>query len=149
MKKVVALLLTAIMMFAICSTAFAEESTGTVTYDANVTLYKDAACTSTSMGNKGIDNPALVTVDKDGNASILLYTHQFTYFGVKGALTAMTLDGNPGVEQGTGTYDYLVSGLSASQVAAGSVIAGTFTVEVLSTHSAKIGYLKINSLTAK
>ena len=58
-----------------------EGKTVAASYDANVTLYKDANCSSTSMGNKGIDNPAKVVVYTDGTADFTLYTHQFTYIG--------------------------------------------------------------------
>ena len=149
-KKLVATLLAATMLMAMGITAFAAENDSQTlaagTYTANVTLYKDANCSSTSMGNKGIDNPAKVVVYTDGTADFTLYTHQFTYIGIKGALSGVTLDGIDSTS--LGDYDYLVSGLDASKIAEGSVIKGTFTVSVLASHSAKTGYLKINSLTA-
>ena len=152
-KKLVAVLLAATMMLAMGVTAFAADGTSytktvSAKYEANVTLYKDAACSSTSMGNKGIDNPAKVVVYTDGTADLTLYTHQFTYIGIKGALTGMTLDGIAGKEVKEGSYDYIVSGLDASKISVGNAIEGTFTVSVLGSHSAKTGYLKINSLTA-
>lgn len=58
----------------------------------------------------------------------------------------VTLDGIESTP--LGDYDYKVPGLDASKIAEGSVIEGTFTVSVLASHSAKTGYLKINSLTA-
>ena len=149
-KKLVATLLAATMVMAMGITAFAAENDSQTlaagTYTANVTLYKNAACSSTSMGNKGIDNPAKVVVYTDGTADFTLYTHQFRYIGIKGALSGVTLDGIESTP--LGDYDYLVSGLDASKIAEGSVIEGTFTVSVLASHSAKTGYLKINSLTA-
>ena len=151
LKKIIATVLAATMMMAMGVTVFAADGTSegktvAASYDANVTLYKDANCSSTSMGNKGIDNPAKVVVYTDGTADFTLYTHQFTYIGIKGALSGVTLDG---IESAPlGDYDYLVSGLDASKIAEGSVIEGTFTVSVLASHSAKTGYLKINSLTA-
>ena len=151
-KKLVATLLAATMVMAMGIAAFAAENNSQTlaagTYTANVTLYKDAACSSTSMGNKGIDNPAKVVVHSDGTADLTLYTHQFTYIGIKGALTGMTLDGIAGKEVEKNSYDYVVSGLDASKISVGNAIEGTFTVSVLGSHSAKTGYLKINSLTA-
>lgn len=154
LKKIIATVLAATMMMAMGVTAFAADGTSegktiAATYEANVTLYKDANCSSTSMGNRGIDNPAKVVVYTDGTADFTLYTHQFTYIGIKGALSGVTLDGIEGKEVSAGSYDYLVSGLDASKITKGSVIEGTFTVSVLASHSAKTGYLKINSLTIK
>ena len=143
-KKLVATLLAATMVMAMGVTAFAADNTKTVAaeYEANVTLYKDANCSSTSMGNRGIDNPAEITVYTDGTADFVLRTHQFTYIGIKGALSGMSLDGIKATDLG----DYE---LDASKITEGNVIEGTFTVSVLSSHSEKTGYLKINSLTAK
>lgn len=148
-KKLVATLLAATMVMVMGVTAFAADNTKTVAaeYEANVTLYKDANCSSTSMGNRGIDNPAEITVYTDGTADFVLRTHQFTYIGIKGALSGMSLDGIKATD--LGDYDYQVSELDASKVTEGNVIEGTFTVSVLSSHSEKTGYLKINSLTAK
>jgi hypothetical protein len=148
-KKLVATLLAATMVMVMGVTAFAADNTKTVAaeYEANVTLYKDANCSSTSMGNRGIDNPAEITVYTDGTADFVLRTHQFTYIGIKGALSGMSLDGIKATD--LGDYDYQVSELDASKITEGNVIEGTFTVSVLSSHSEKTGYLKINSLTAK
>ena len=148
-KKLVATLLAATMVMVMGVTAFAADNTKTVAaeYEANVTLYKDANCSSTSMGNRGIDNPAEITVYTDGTADFVLRTHQFTYIGIKGALSGMSLDGIKATD--LGDYDYQVSELDASKITEGNVIEGTFTVTVLSSHSEKTGYLKINSLTAK
>lgn len=148
-KKLVATLLAATMVMAMGVTAFAADNTKTVAaeYEANVTLYKDANCSSTSMGNREIDNPAEITVYTDGTADFVLRTHQFTYIGIKGALSGMSLDGIKATD--LGDYDYQVSELDASKITEGNVIEGTFTVSVLSSHSEKTGYLKINSLTAK
>ena len=148
-KKLVATLLAATMVMVMGVTAFAADNTKTVAaeYEANVTLYKDANCSSTSMGNRGIDNPAEITVYTDGTADFVLRTHQFTYIGINGALSGMSLDGIKATD--LGDYDYQVSELDASKITEGNVIEGTFTVSVLSSHSEKTGYLKINSLTAK
>lgn len=148
-KKLVATLLAATMVMVMGVTAFAADNTKTVAaeYEANVTLYKDANCSSTSMGNRGIDNPAEITVYTDGTADFVLRTYQFTYIGIKGALSGMSLDGIKATD--LGDYDYQVSELDASKITEGNVIEGTFTVSVLSSHSEKTGYLKINSLTAK
>ena len=148
-KKLVATLLAATMVMVMGVTAFAADNTKTVAaeYEANVTLYKDANCSSTSMGKRGIDNPAEITVYTDGTADFVLRTHQFTYIGIKGALSGMSLDGIKATD--LGDYDYQVSELDASKITEGNVIEGTFTVSVLSSHSEKTGYLKINSLTAK
>ena len=148
-KKLVATLLAATMVMVMGVTAFAADNTKTVAaeYEANVTLYKDANCSSTSMGNRGIDNPAEITVYTDGTADFVLRTHQFTYIGIKGALSGMSLDGIKATD--LGDYDYQVSELDASKITEVNVIEGTFTVSVLSSHSEKTGYLKINSLTAK
>ena len=148
-KKLVATLLAATMVMVMGVTAFAADNTKTVAaeYEANVTLYKDANCSSTSKGNRGIDNPAEITVYTDGTADFVLRTHQFTYIGIKGALSGMSLDGIKATD--LGDYDYQVSELDASKITEGNVIEGTFTVSVLSSHSEKTGYLKINSLTAK
>ena len=73
-KKLVATLLAATMVMAMGVTAFAADNTKTVAaeYEANVTLYKDANCSSTSMGNRGIDNPAEITVYTDGTADFVV-----------------------------------------------------------------------------
>ena len=152
LKKIIATVLAATMMMAMGVTAFEADGTSkgktvAAEYEANVTLYKNANCSSTSMGNRGIDNPAEITVYTDGTANFVLRTHQFTYIGIKGALSGMSLDGIKATD--LGDYDYQVSELDASKITEGNVIEGTFTVSVLSSHSEKTGYLKINSLTAK
>lgn len=148
-KKLVAALLATSMVMAMGLTAFAAEGNADKPlpvgkYDAKVTLYKEPACTSPSMGNKGIVNPAEIVINADGTASFTLKTREFTYIGIRGALTGMTLEG-VGAHEYT-THNFTVENLPASKMKEGSVLKGTFSVKVLSFHSAKEGYLKIESL---
>lgn len=151
-KGLLVMLLSAVMVMTMNVAAFADgdndsEKTVTATYDADVTLYKDADCNETSMGNLGIDNPARIVVYSDGTADFTLKTHEFTYYGIKGHLDGVTLEGKEGKLIKNTEYNYLISGLPSSKITAGSVLTGTFTVKVVLGHE-HTGYLKINSLTA-
>lgn len=160
-KKFVALAIAATMVMGMAVTAFAEDEGSTTTladgtYTVSTTLYKDAACTSTSMGNKGMVDSTLVISDNGTKATFTFKTRKFTYLGMNGWLNTMALDGVSGVPNEKETIDgveyhnFVFSGtLPVSSFVEGNVFYGEFHMYIITELSGRdgTGYLKINSIT--
>lgn len=85
-KKLMALTLAVIMMFATCMTAFADDATGTYT----ATFYKDGSTTDTSMANKAVAGKATVT-ESDGAYTVTIPLKAVSYGLFQGYITKMTV----------------------------------------------------------
>lgn len=154
-RTIIAIIMALVMIPGISSTAFAAESTlQEGTYNVNVTLYKENK-TDESMGNRGITNPCKLTVYNNGTCDFEFYTHKFTYLFIPGYLKEMTLDGKKGVAFGNDpeyNFKFTVSddnNLPLSDFKEGNYIEGKYTANAGAfDHKDKVGYLKINSITA-
>lgn len=155
-KKVIALLLTAIMVFAMSSTAFADDSStlSDGTYAVTCVLYKDEACTSTSMGNKGMATSELIV--SNNTATFTFKTKKFTYLGMSGYLGSMKLDNVPADEITVETINSVEyhnfkfdKSLALSKFTVGNVFTGVFDMTIANAANItnKTGYLKITSIT--
>ena len=81
-KKLVATLLAATMVMAMGVTAFAADSLADGKYTAKQNLYKNSACTTTSMGDAALyDMRAEITI-ADDEATLVVHTHEITYLGL-------------------------------------------------------------------
>lgn len=158
-KKLVATLLAATMVLAMGVTAFAAENDSETlaagTYTVKATLYKDADCTSTSMGNKGMVDSTL-TVNDDGTATFVFKTIKFKYIGLSGNLKKMSLDGVEGAYTTTSdsNYEYHIftfdRTLPLSSFTVGKVFTGAFEMNIANIRTQSgTGYLKITSITAQ
>ena len=157
-KKITAVVAAATMVMAMGVTAFAAEDEAATlapgTYTVKSTLYKDAACTSTSMGNQGMTDSTL-TVKEDGSVVFEFKTIKFTYIGMSGYLNVMSLDGVSGdhTSYTEGDYEYHVftfnNSLALSKFSVGNVFTGEFTMKIAGIINRDgTGYLKIDSITA-
>ncbi len=153
-KKLVATLLAATMMMAMGVTAFAADGATLAngSYTANQNLYKNAACTKTSMGNNAVkDMKAEITISGD-SAKLVVHTHEITYLGLTGHLGKMVVDGVTVTPQsktvnGVTDYYFTFNDLDASAIYEGCVITGKFTTYVGSMPMNATGYLKLTNIT--
>lgn len=156
-KKLVATLLAATMVLAMGVTAFAAENDSTAlaagTYTANQNLYKDAACTNTSMGDAAVNDMwADITINADNKtATLVVHTHEIKYLGITGHLGKMVIDGVTGVMatekvDGVTDYSFTFEGLDASKFYEGCVITGQFTTYVGVMPMSSTGYLKLTGI---
>ena len=144
-KKLAALAMAAVMMVGMGAAALAVDA-GTYTVDAK--LYKDAACTSSSMGNLGIKS-ITATYSNDGTVDIALETRSLSYGGDTGVLSAFSLYNADTEEYMTATQDdltFTIENFPADQFQAGSVVEGQFTTAI-EAMGQQTGYLKVTGLT--
>lgn len=164
-KKLVATLLAATMMMAMGVTAFAADGATLAngSYTANQNLYKNAACTKTSMGNNAVkDMKAEITISGD-SAKLVVHTHEITYLGLTGHLDAMSLKVNgttytgalskgeveDGDYAGETDYIYTFTGVPTSAITEGAVLEGSYTAKVSIMPMKATGYLKLTNITAE
>lgn len=144
LKRLASLAMAAVMMVGVGAAAMAVD---TGTYTAKTTLYKDQACTETSMGNSGIES---VTVEykTDSTATITLVSTPVFYNNEKGQLDSFALFDASGKKYTADKNNrtYTITGFPADQFQAGSVLQGEFTSYV-SIMGTRTGYLKVSSLT--
>lgn len=148
LKKIIATVLAATMMMAMGVTAFAAEPIEEGVYSASVTLYKEAACQNTSMGNQGIES-VVATYKENGTVDITLVSKKVFYSNKQGQLNSFALYTSDGVKMDatvTGTRTFTIYNFPASDFQEGSVLKGEFTSYV-SIMGTRTGYLKVNSLT--
>ncbi len=155
-KKLVATLLAATMVMAMGVTAFAADSLAAGKYTAKQNLYKNAACTTTSMGDAALnDMRADITIADDDTATLVVHTHEITYLGLTGHLGKMVVDGTTVTPKtqttadGVTDYYFTFTDLDASDLYEGCVITGKFTTYVGSMPMNATGYLKLTDITAK
>lgn len=147
LKKIIATVLAATMMMAMGVTAFAAEQIEDGDYSASVTLYKEAACRHTSMGNQGIES-VVASYNGDGTVNITLVSKRVFYSNEQGQLNSFALYTSAGVKMDA-TADgrtFTIYNFPASDFQEGSVLKGEFTSYV-SIMGTRTGYLKVNSLT--
>lgn len=155
-KKLVATLLAATMVLAMGVTAFAAENDSTAlaagTYTANQNLYKDAACTKTSMGDAAVNDMwADITINANGKATLVVHTHEIKYLGITGNLGKMEINGTvkepkEQTVEGVKDYYFTFTDLDASMFYEGCVITGKFTTYVGSMPMNATGYLKLTGI---
>lgn len=78
-KKLVATLLAATMVMAMGVTAFAADSLADGKYTAKQNLYKNSACTTTSMGDAALNDMRAEITIADDEATLVVHTHEITY----------------------------------------------------------------------
>ncbi len=146
-KKLVTMLLAAVMVMAMGVTAFAAEVITEGDYDASVTLYKEEACTNESMGNQGIES-VKASYNGDGTVEITLVSKKVFYSNEQGQLNSFALySGNTKYEaDSVGNRTFVIENFPAADFQEGSVLKGEFTSYV-SIMGTRTGYLKVNSLT--
>lgn len=147
-KKLVTMLLAAVMVMAMGVTAFAAEVITEGDYDASVTLYKEEACTNESMGNQGIES-VKASYNGDGTVEITLVSKKVFYSDEQGQLNSFALySGNTKYEAvpGEEVRTFVIENFPAADFQEGSVLKGEFTSYV-SIMGTRTGYLKVNSLT--
>ncbi len=162
-KKLVAALLAATMVMAMGVTAFAAENLASGTYTANQNLYKNADCSTTSMGNAAVsDLKAEIEVDGD-TATLEVHTHEITYLGLTGHLSAMSIEVNgttytgeesedvvaDGDYAGKVDYIYTFTDIPTSAITEGVVLEGSYTAKVSIMPMKATGYLKLSNITAE
>lgn len=154
LKKLTATILTAAMIMVMGVTVFAAgnlEKLANGTYTANQNLYKNAACTNESMGNKALnDMKASITIDGD-EATLVVHTHEITYLGLTGHLGEMIIDGDAQkpdkiITGGVTDYCFTFENLDAAMFYEGCVITGQFTTYVGSMPMKATGYLKLTNI---
>lgn len=161
LKRLATLAMAAVMMVGVGAAALAVDMPGT--YTASTTLYKDQACTDTSMGNSGIESVSVQYVevqdengdpvtDENGNvvctATITLVSTPVFYNNEKGQLDSFALFDASGKKYTADKNNrtFTITGFPADQFQAGSVLQGEFTSYV-SIMGTRTGYLKVSSLT--
>jgi len=92
-KKLVATLLAATMVMAMGVTAFAADSLADGKYTAKQNLYKNSACTTTSMGDAALNDMRAEITIADDEATLVVHTHEITYLGLTGHLGKMVVNG--------------------------------------------------------
>lgn len=147
LKKIIATVLAATMMMAMGVTAFAAEPIEEGEYSASVTLYKEAACQHTSMGNQGIES-VVASYDGNGNVNITLVSKKVFYSNEQGQLNSFALYTSNGVKMDATAVGrtFTIKNFPASDFQEGSILKGEFTSYV-SIMGTRTGYLKVNSLT--
>ena len=162
-KKLVATLLAATMVMAMGVTAFAAETLANGTYTANQNLYKDAAGTNTSMGDAAINDLQAEIIVNGTTSTLKIHTHDTTYMGLTGHLSAMTLTVNgttytgkesegeveDGDYAGETDYIYTFTGVPTSAITEGAILEGNYTVKVSFMPMKATGYLKLSNITAE
>lgn len=152
--KLVATLLAATMVMAMGVTAFAADSLADGKYTAKQNLYKNSACTTTSMGDAALNDMRAEITIADDEATLVVHTHEITYLGLTGHLGKMVVNGKTVTPKQTTTngvtdYYFTFTGLDASTIYEGCVITGKFTTYVGSMPMNATGYLKLTDITAK
>lgn len=153
-KKLVATLLAATMMMAMGVTAFAADGATLAngSYTANQNLYKNAACTKTSMGDAAVNDMwADITINANGKATLVVHTHEIKYLGLTGHLGKMEINGTAKepVKDSSGDvvdYYFTFTDLDASMFYEGCVITGKFTTYVGIMPMSATGYLKLTGI---
>lgn len=67
-------------------TAFAADSLADGKYTAKQNLYKNSACTTTSMGDAALNDMRAEITIADDEATLVVHTHEITYLGLTGHL---------------------------------------------------------------
>ena len=147
-KKLVATLLAATMVMAMGVTAFAADSLADGKYTAKQNLYKNSACTTTSMGDAALNDMRAEITIADDEATLVVHTHEITYLGLTGHLGKMVTPKQT-TTNGVTDYYFTFTGLDASTIYEGCVITGKFTTYVGSMPMNATGYLKLTDITAK
>lgn len=154
-KKLVATLLAAVTVMAMSVTAFAATPTEDGSYSVTPTLYKDEACTETSMGNDALVSAELeITGD---TATLYLTTKDLTVtrlgITVTGKLKSMILYDKAGTAHTAeadkdDAYTFIVSDIPVSDIVEGVTFESTFeaTVSIIPVNMS--GYLKLTNITA-
>ena len=153
-KKLVATLIAATMVMAMGVPAFAADSLADGKYTAKQNLYKNSACTTTSMGDAALNDMRAEITIADDEATLVVHTHEITYLGLTGHLGKMVVNGKTVTPKQTTTngvtdYYFTFTGLDASTIYEGCVITGKFTTYVGSMPMNATGYLKLTDITAK
>lgn len=152
-KKLVATLLAATMMMAMGVTAFAADGATLAngSYTANQNLYKNAACTTTSMGDAAVNDMwSDITISGD-KATLVVHTHEIKYMGITGHLGKMEINGVTKEPQettvdGVKDYYFTFTDLDSSMFYEGCVITGKFTTYVGIMPMSATGYLKLTGI---
>ena len=142
------------MVMAMGVTAFAADSLADGKYTAKQNLYKNSACTTTSMGGAALNDMRAEITIADDEATLVVHTHEITYLGLTGHLGKMVVNGKTVTPKQTTTngvtdYYFTFTGLDASTIYEGCVITGKFTTYVGSMPMNATGYLKLTDITAK
>lgn len=128
-KKIMALTLAVIMMFATCMTAFAT--------DGSVTFYKASDTSQTSMANRAVKS---YTVTENGNNYDIVLTMQgVDYYVVKGYITQLTINGQNYQATTPVTADDCTISFSIAKNQAGDDIPVSFQVAVYSESGTYLG----------
>ena len=125
------------------------------TYTVKTVLYKDAACTETSMGNKGMVDSVLTISNNGQNVEFLFKTKRFTYLFMDGWLSSMSLDNVSGTHEmkkvdGIEYHNFkFTNTLPLSFFEVGKVSSGQFSMNIITDDNPKVktGYLKITDIT--
>lgn len=153
-KKLITTLLATMMVLAMGVTAFAADSLIDGEYTAKQNLYKNADCSTTSMGDSALNDMRAEITIEDDEATLVIHTHEITYLGLTGHLGKMVINGTTVTPEETTTdgvkdYYFTFTGLDASDIYEGCVITGKFTTYVGSMPMNATGYLKLTDITAK
>lgn len=153
-KKLITTLLATMMVLAMGVTAFAADSLTDGEYTAKQNLYKNADCSTTSMGDAALNDMRAEITIEDDEATLVIHTHEITYLGLTGHLGKMVINGTTVTPEETTTdgvkdYYFTFTGLDASDIYEDCVITGKFTTYVGSMPMNATGYLKLTDITAK
>ena len=150
-KKLVAALLTAVMVSAMGAAAFAAGPLSDGKYTARQNLYKNQECTTLSMGDAAVNDMRADISISGGKATLVVHTHEIKYLGITGHLGKMEVNGvvkKPKTKTVDGVKDYYFTftGLDASTFYEGCTITGRFTTYIGIMPMGTTGYLKLTGI---
>lgn len=157
LRKLTAAVLTAVMTMAMGVSVFAAGDSallGDGSYTANQNLYKNEACTNTSMGDEALNDMKADIAIAGDTAVLVVHTHEITYLGLTGHLGKMAINGADGeiyeetTADGVRDYYFIFDNLDASIFYEGCVIEAQFTTYIGKMPMNATGYLKLTNITA-